>query len=117
MEAAFKILNDMEATGIFARYAVCGAMAAFEYIEPMATRDIDVTIEIGPILSLSQITSFLEKIGHPVQWEAEGLMIAGFPLQFIPVADPLDKDALENSVKIESCSIAISIWRQMGYHP
>ena len=113
MEGTFKILNDLVSSGAINSYAVCGAMAAFEYIEAQNTRDVDVTIDISSatIFSFTPITSHLEKIGHGVEWEAEGLMIAGRPVQFIVAGDPLDVEALEHPVTVMSGATRVPIWR------
>lgn len=114
MIEVFRVLNAMVADGALAAYAVCGAMAAFEYIEVAATRDIDVTVEIaasGPLVTLKPITDFCLKNGLPVEWEEEGLLISGFPVQFIVASDPLDIEALAHCATVSNLAVDIPIWR------
>jgi hypothetical protein len=42
----FKVLNRMVADGIVGRYAVAGAVAALNYLEPALTHDVDILISV-----------------------------------------------------------------------
>src|ERR1700687_4068778 len=44
------VLNAMEADGAIGRYAIAGAVAAYNYVEPAPTEDLDIIIafETGP---------------------------------------------------------------------
>lgn len=110
----FKILNKMVEDGAIKAYALCGAMAAFEYIEPAATRDVDVTAKMitsGLILDYQPIINFLNNNNIPVKWDEEGLYIAGYPVQFIPDDKPLDTEALANAAVIDNEGVTVPIWR------
>lgn len=113
MEETFKILNLMVEEGAIGGYALCGAMAAFSYIEPFATQDLDVTAKMvtaGPLLNFGPITAFLKKHGIPVEWAGEGLYIGGYPVQFLPDSDPLDADALANAREAGPEGVRFRIW-------
>jgi hypothetical protein len=97
-----EMLNQMQADGVIAQYAIGGAVAANLYIEPAETRDVDVFIVLNPLpgrslVSLDSIYGYLEAQGFQVN--AEGLpVIFGWPVQFLPTDKPLLKEALEQSV-------------------
>jgi hypothetical protein len=40
MKQTLDVINQMEADGIIGRYAIAGAVAAYNYIEPAATDDL-----------------------------------------------------------------------------
>jgi hypothetical protein len=52
-----QVLNQMVADGIVEQYAITGAVAALNYIEPSVTEDLDILIsfEIQPASSLVTI--------------------------------------------------------------
>ena len=52
-----QVLNQMVADGIVEQYAIAGAVAALNYIEPSVTEDLDILIsfEIQPASSLVTI--------------------------------------------------------------
>ena len=43
-----QFLNQMVADGIVEQYAIAGAVAALNYIEPSVTEDLDILILIQP---------------------------------------------------------------------
>ena len=98
MEAALRVLNEMEAKGILRRHAIGGAMALLFHTEPVATFDLDIFClvpESGPLVSLAPIYDFLRAQGHEVA--AEHVVIAGVPVQFIPAYNTLVTEALEQA--------------------
>ena len=48
LESSLRVLNEMEAAGVIGKYAIGGAVAAFLYIEPGTTFDIDAFITWEP---------------------------------------------------------------------
>jgi hypothetical protein len=44
MEATLNVLNELERSGVFTRYAIGGAMGATFYVEPLLTFDLDVFV-------------------------------------------------------------------------
>ena len=98
MEATLKELNQLEAQGLLTRYAIGGAMALLFYTEPVATFDLDIFCfvpESGPLVTLAPLYDALKAGGHTI--DAEHVVIAGVPVQFIPAYNPLVIEALSES--------------------
>jgi len=101
MKQTLDVINAMEADGVIRRYAIAGAVAAYNYIEPTVTEDVDILISLdipsnqprGGLVMLAPILSYLKSRGYD-QYRKEGLLIEGWPVQFLPVADDLDAEAL-----------------------
>ncbi len=98
------IINAMEADGIIGRYAIAGAVAAYNYIEPTVTDDLDILVSFNTqsnmdLISLSTVFSYLKPKGYG-EFRKEGLLIEGWPVQFLPVATDLDADALAQAEDI-----------------
>ena len=95
------VINQMQADGVIERYAVGGAVGATFYLEPVATLDVDVfvTFESAPgsrIVSPQRIYDYLTARGGTI--EREYIVIAGWPVQFLPPGSPLVEEALKESV-------------------
>jgi|SRR5215510_5188854 len=67
MKQALEVIGEMETAGVIGRYAISGAVAAFNYIEAAVTEDLDILVAFdaetakgssGPI-SLTPIYSYL----------------------------------------------------------
>lgn len=103
LESSLRVLNEMEATGVIGKYAIGGAVAAFLYIEPGTTFDLDAFIAWEPgasgLLDLSPIYDYLRARGFEPQ--REGVMIEGWEVQFLPTGSPLEKEALDQAANIE----------------
>lgn len=93
-------INRMQADGVIGSYAIGGAVGATFYIEPAATMDVDVFIQLSvepnAFISLTPIYSYLRSQGCEV--EGEHVIIADTPVQFLPPPTPLVEDALANAV-------------------
>jgi hypothetical protein len=106
MKQTLEIINRMEADGVIGRYAIAGAVAAYNYIEPAVTSDIlvsfDEPAETQPtrLISLDPIYSYLKAKGYD-QHRKEGILIEGWPVQFLPVASRLDSEALARAEDID----------------
>lgn len=98
-----RIFAELEAAlrdGIIDRYAIGGAVGATFYIEPSATQDVDVFVVFNqpatlPV-SLTPIYAYFARRGAVVQ--DEHLVIADWPVQFLPATTPLVDDALDHAV-------------------
>jgi hypothetical protein len=95
------VINQMQADGVVEHYAIGGAVGATFYLEPVATLDVDVfvTFESAPgslIVSPQRIYDYLTARGGAV--EREHIVIAGWPVQFLPPTSPLVTEALRESV-------------------
>ena len=101
MKQTLDVINRMEADGIIGRYAIAGAVAAYNYIEPALTNDLDILVSfdapgtegINNLISLQPVFSYLMKNGYDERRE-EGIVIEGWPVQFLRVASQLDVEAL-----------------------
>jgi hypothetical protein len=119
MTQTLAVIKKMEADGVIGRYAISGAIAAYNYVEAAVTEDLDILVsfeemgEQGPtgLITLAPIYSYLKARGFD-EHRREGVMIAGWPVQFLPVADALDEEALaraaEVEIKVDQASDAIS---------
>ena len=104
LKRTIQTLNQIVQEGLIDGYALAGGMAAILYIEPFATRDMDILVELkvpaSGIVSLAEIHRRLSELGYS-GFDKEGVVIGDWPVQFIPVTTPLDKEALDNA-KTES---------------
>ena len=96
MEKTLRVLNDLERAGVLSRYAICGAMGATFYVEPVLTFDLDVFIVLpgtsGDLLTLSPLYEALRAQGY--REEKECVNIEGVPVQFLPAYNALVEEAL-----------------------
>ena len=72
MEKIFALLNQMETDGVIGPYAIGGAVGAIFWLEPFATKDLDVFVSLPTeagslLLSLGPIYSYLLGLGHQVR--------------------------------------------------
>ena len=95
-------LNQMQTDGVVERYAIGGAVGATFYIEPSATQDVDVFVVFKEpstlFVSLAPIYQYFTQRGAIVQ--DEHLLIADWPVQFLPATTPLVDDALAHAVQM-----------------
>lgn len=91
----------MQADCIIEHYAVGGAVGATFYLEPVATLDVDVFVSFrnepgSHLVSPKPIFDYLEARGGTM--EGEYIIIAGWPVQFLPTGTPLVEEALNEAV-------------------
>ena len=103
MEKALAVVNILEQEGLIKRYAITGAVAATRYIEPMQTYDLDIFIVLqtpsSGLISISPVYTYPAKRGYVPQEEC--IVIEGWPVQFLPVYNPLTAEALEQAADVE----------------
>lgn len=97
-------INQMEADGVIERYAIGGAVGATFYLEPVATLDVDVFVtfrrEEGQLLaSLQPIIDYVKARGCTLK--GEYVIIAGWPVQFLPPTGALVEEALAKAVQVD----------------
>ena len=92
IKETLEIINAMEADGVIGRYAIAGAVAAYNYIEPAVTDDLDILISFRKSHQQTETALVHRK---------EGIVIAGWPVQFLPVASDLDAEALAAAEDVE----------------
>ncbi|MGI8966634.1 MAG: hypothetical protein ACR2H1_11175 [Limisphaerales bacterium] len=103
IQEVIKTLNQMQADGVIERYAIGGAVGATFYLEPVATLDVDIFVtfksEAGSLLVSPQpIFDYLKARGCSIQ--GEYIMIANWPVQFLPPNSPLVEEALAQAIEI-----------------
>lgn len=105
MQAVCDVLEQLLREGILTRYAIGGATAAGFHGEPLATRDVDVFVFIDPpddaiLVTLDPLFKRLSELGFN-EFEEEGLLVHGFPVQFLSVAPGLETEAVEQAMLVE----------------
>ncbi|MFH0908792.1 MAG: hypothetical protein V1929_08520 [bacterium] len=95
----------MQADGVIDRYAIGGAVGALFYLEASDTEDIDIFITFRKIpgtelISLRPIYTYLKERGY-AEHRKEGVVIEGWPVQFLPAVDGLGEEALAEAVSTD----------------
>lgn len=97
-------INQMEADGVIDHYAIGEAVGATFYLEPVATLDVDIFValrcEPGQLLVTPKpIFDYVAARG----WSMKGeyVMIAGWPVQFLPPTGPLVEEAIVEAVEMD----------------
>jgi hypothetical protein len=101
MKQTIQVINQMVSDGIIKQYAIGGAIAAFAYVEASSTDDLDVLVSFegfeteakSGLVTMGPIVTYLAKLGY-TEWRQEGLVIEGWPVQFLPVSNALTADCL-----------------------
>ncbi len=96
------MINRMQADGVIERYAIGGAVGATFYLEPAATLDVDVFVEFhippgSQIVSPEPIFKYLRDRG--CKMEDEYVVIAGWPVRFLPAGSALLQEALATALE------------------
>ena len=98
MKEIFAVLNQMVRDGALENYAVAGAIGAMFYVEPFSTQDIDVFVmmpEDRIVIELPGL-DYLKARGY-TEFRNEGIVIDGWPVQFLPATTPLEREAYLNA--------------------
>ncbi len=98
MKKTLMALNDLKKKGIIIDYAIGGGMGAVFYIEPFLTYDLDVFIRTkdeSELQPLAALYAHLKAKGH--RPEQEQVIIAGVPVQFLPVYNELLAEAVKEA--------------------
>jgi hypothetical protein len=110
LRTAIEVVTKLADQGTIKQYAVAGAVAAINYIQPTLTEDLDILISVGDFeerssgqILLTPIESALAKLGY-TERSAAGIWIGDWPVQFLPVASPLDEEALLRAQEVEVAS-------------
>jgi hypothetical protein len=104
---AIEVVTKLADRGAIQQYAITGAVAALNYIQPTLTEDLDILVSIAHfdkrqsgLILLAPIENELADMGYTERSEL-GYMIEDWPVQFLPVASKLDEEALEMAVNID----------------
>ena len=81
MKATIQAINQMQTDGVIGKYAIGGAVGATLYLEPAATLDVDIFVTLPTIPG-----SLLH------------VVIDGWPVQFLPPSNELEREAVAESV-------------------
>ncbi len=107
MRKTIEVVARLAAQGVIRDYAIAGAVAALNYIEPTLTQDIDVLVSIGDLenrssglVLLTPIENALAAMGYNERTDV-GILVEGWPVQFLPVSSRLDEAALREAREIE----------------
>jgi len=102
MKETLQVINQMVADGVIDGYVIGGAIAATYYLEPINTSDVDiffhVAISASGLVSLSPLYAYLRERGY--EPKDETIEIAGWPVQFLPIFNPLLEEAYQQAAKI-----------------
>jgi hypothetical protein len=96
-----RVINRMQTDGVIERYAIGGAVGATFHIEPVSTLDVDIFVSFqkmeGSLLINPQpIFDYLAADGHKL--DGEYVVIAGWPVQFLPPTGALVEEALAEAI-------------------
>lgn len=96
MEETLQVLNRMVEDGVIQNYAMGGAVAAIFYLEPFDTVDLDIFVDFKltetTFVTLTPIYEYLANLGYLA--EGEFVQIDDWPVQFLPVFNPLTDEAV-----------------------
>lgn len=112
MEKAFKVISAMHEEGVLEEYAIGGAIATIYYTEPFATNDVDIFFippEEQELLVLTPFYEFCKKRGYKT--DKEYILIGDTPIQFLPAATELEKEAVKHAVPVRYKNIQVKILR------
>jgi hypothetical protein len=107
------VLNQMKTDGIAADYAIGGAVGATFYLEPVATLDVDVFIAFrgsagNLLIDPRPIYDYVKARGGVIQ--DEYIVLAGWPVQFLPPGTPLVEEALREAVTRDVEGIPVRVF-------
>jgi len=107
LRKAIEVVTQLAHAGTVKQYAITGAVAALNYIEPSLTEDLDVLVSVGDfeqrtsgLILLAPIEATLAQMGYTDRSDV-GIFIEGWPVQFLPVSSALDEEALARAVEIK----------------
>src|SRR6266498_3910558 len=101
----------MVADGAIQNYAAAGAIGAIFYVEPFSTEDLDVfvlTPEDRLIIELPG-WDYLKALGY-TEVEKEGIVVEGWPVQFVPATTSLEREAYDKAqmLNVEDVSVRVA---------
>jgi hypothetical protein len=104
----------MQTANVIGEYAIGGAVAAFLYLEPGTTFDLDIFVVLDPgpsgIVNLGPIFSYLMGLGYLSR--REGIVVEGWEVQFLPTSDELTLEGLRKAIVREIDGISTRVLTQ-----
>lgn len=106
-------LNQMLIDGVIDRYAIGGAVAATFYLAPIATLDVDIFVAFRPepgklLVSPQPLFDYL--LSRGCSMEGEYVVIAGWPVQFLPPPSPVAEEALLQSQQMNVEEVTTNVF-------
>ena len=112
IKEVIETINRMQADGVIERYAIGGAVAATFYLEPIATLDVDVFVKFHTepgsqmegehdVRGRRRVDCMGRVATRPSDREiaSQHIVIAGWPIQFLPAGSALVQEALAKAVE------------------
>jgi hypothetical protein len=106
LQKAIGVVVELAKKRVIGNYAIAGAVAALNYIQPTLTEDVDFLIALdgferraSGLLLLDPVEKALAEMGYSERTDV-GYQVEGWPVQFLPVASALDEDALESAITL-----------------
>jgi hypothetical protein len=101
IQQVIQTINQMQSDGIIDTYAIGGAVGATFHLEPVSTLDVDIFVSFRTepdtlLISPRPIYDYLTARGCAA--DGEYLIIAGWPVQFLPTTGSLAEEALGKAV-------------------
>ena len=107
MQKAIEVVTKLAADGVIKDYAITGAVAALNYIQPTLTEDLDILVSTrdfgvraSGLILLAPIEEALAAMGYSARSDV-GVFVEGWPVQFLPAASPLDEASLTEALWVE----------------
>ncbi len=108
----FAVLNQMVADGVVENYAVAGAVGAIFYVEAFSTKDLDVLVQTPEDRLIIELPGwrYLQSLGY-TEVEHEGIVVEGWPVQFLPATTPLEHEAYIKAQLIDVEGVPVRVAR------
>lgn len=107
MRKAIEVIANMAKQGVIKNYAVTGAVATLAYVEPIMTQDLDILVAVDDLeermsglVLLTPVHAALAAMGY-TERSGAGVLVEGWPVEFLPVASELDAEALQGAAEVE----------------
>ena len=106
-------INQMHADGIIETYAIGGAVGATFHLEPVSTLDVDIFVSFSAepdslLISPQPIYDYLTARGCAA--DGAYIIIAGWPVQFLPPTGALVEEALTKAVVYDVAGVPARVF-------
>ncbi|HYT50454.1 MAG TPA: hypothetical protein VEL78_08690 [Pyrinomonadaceae bacterium] len=110
MKETFAVINQMVADGAIENYAIAGAIGAMFYVEPFSTEDLDVFVLTPDDRLVIYLPGweYLKARGYS-EIRKEGIVVEGWTVQFMPVNNPLEREAYVNAQELDYDGINVRV--------
>lgn len=110
MKQTFAVINQMVADGAIEGYALAGAIGAMFYVEPFSTKDIDAFVLVPEDHLVIELPGweYLKARGY-TEIRHDGIVVEGWPVQFMPVANDLEREAYLKAQQLEFDGVTVRV--------